>query len=69
MRSLTAVADQEPETGLLSGDFSGFPGVRSQSETLDEPNDNLPEVISMRRATDEPHLEADFLETQSVAIL
>ena len=47
MRSLTAVIERCPDTGLLVGYVAGFPGAHSQGETLDELHENLTEVIGM----------------------
>ncbi|MCU0785469.1 MAG: type II toxin-antitoxin system HicB family antitoxin [Verrucomicrobia bacterium] len=68
MRTSTAVVERDPETGLLVGYVSGFPGAHSQAETMDELNGNLREVISMLLEDGEPQLEAEFVGTQSVAI-
>ena len=68
MRTFTAVVERDPETGLLVGYVPGFPGAHSQAETMDELNANLREVISMLLEDGEPHLEAEFVGTQSVAI-
>ncbi len=68
MKTFTAVVERDPATGLLVGYVPGFPGAHSQAETLDELNANLREVISMLLEDGEPHLEAEFLGTQNVAI-
>ena len=68
MRTFTAVVERDPETGLLVGYVPGFPGAHSQAETMDQLNANLREVISMLLEDGEPHLEAEFVGTQSVAI-
>ena len=68
MRTFTAVVERDPETGLLVGYVPGFPGAHSQAETMDELNTNLREVVSMLLEDGEPHLEAEFVGTQSVAI-
>jgi predicted RNase H-like HicB family nuclease len=68
MRTFTAVVERDPETGLLVGYVPGFPGAHSQAESMDELNSNLREVISMLLEDGEPHLEAEFVGTQSVAI-
>jgi predicted RNase H-like HicB family nuclease len=47
MKNSTAVVERDPVTGLLVGYVPGFPGARSQAESLDELNANLKEVIAM----------------------
>ena len=68
MKTLTAVVERDPVTGLLVGYVPGFPGAHSQAETLDELNANLREVIAMLLEDGEPKLEAEFLGTQNVAV-
>ena len=68
MRTFTAVIERDPVTGLLVGYVPGFRGAHSQSESLDELNANLREVIAMLLEDGEPRLEAEFLGTQSVAV-
>ncbi len=68
MKTYTAVVERDPQTGLLVGYVPGFPGAHSQAATLDELNANLREVISMLLEDGEPHLEAEFVGTQNVAI-
>jgi predicted RNase H-like HicB family nuclease len=68
MKTFTAVVERDPVTGLLVGYVPGFPGAHSQAETLDELNANLREVIGMLLEDGEPHLEAEFVGTQNVAV-
>ncbi|HZI31782.1 MAG TPA: type II toxin-antitoxin system HicB family antitoxin [Candidatus Binatia bacterium] len=68
MRTFTAVVERDPVTGLLVGYVPGFSGAHSQAETLDELNANLREVIAMLLEDGEPHLDAEFLGTQNVAV-
>ena len=68
MQSFTAVVERCPETGLFVGYVPGFPGAHTQGESLDELNENLREVISMLLEDGEPHLEAEFVGTQTVAV-
>ena len=68
MKTFTAVIERDPITGLLVGYVPGFKGAHSQAETLDELNANLREVIAMLLEDGEPHLEAEFIGTQSVAV-
>ena len=60
--------ERDPVTGLLVGYVPGFRGAQSQSESLDELNANLREVIAMLLEDGEPRIEAEFLGTQSVAV-
>ena len=47
MRSFTAVVERCPDTGFYVGYVPGFPGARSQGESLEELNRNLKEVIEL----------------------
>ena len=69
MKSYTAVVERDADTGLLVGYVPGFPGAHSQAESLDELQDNLREVISMLLEDGEPRLEAEFVGTQSIAVV
>jgi predicted RNase H-like HicB family nuclease len=68
MHSYTAVVEKCPETGLFVGFIPGFPGAHTQGESLDELQANLREVVSMLLEDGEPHLEAEFVGTQTVAV-
>jgi predicted RNase H-like HicB family nuclease len=68
MKTFTAVVERDPVTGLLVGYVPGFNGAHSQAESLDELNANLREVISMLLEDGEPHLDAEFMGTQNVAV-
>jgi predicted RNase H-like HicB family nuclease len=57
-----------PGTGLFVGFVPGFPGAHTQGESLDELQANLREVVSMLLEDGEPHLEAEFVGTQTVAV-
>ena len=50
------------------GYVPGFPGAHSQGETLDELNQNLREVVEMLLADGEPHLDVEFVGTQSIEV-
>ena len=67
--SYTAVVERDPVTGLLVGYVPGFPGAHSQAATLDELNANLREVVAMLLEDGEPKLEAEFVGTQSIAVV
>lgn len=47
MTTLTAFVEHDPETKLYVGTVPGLPGARSQGASLDEPQDNLPEVLQL----------------------
>ena len=68
MRQYTAVVEHCPETHLYVGYIPGFPGAHSQGETLDELGRNLREVVTMLLEEGEPHLETEFVGTQSVVV-
>lgn len=68
MKTYTAVIEKCPDTGLYVGYIPGFPGAHSQGKTLDELNYHLQEVVSLLLEEGEPHLEAEFVGTQQVAI-
>ena len=58
MRTFTAVVEKCSDTGLFVGFVPGFPGAHTQSETLDELNKNLKEVIEMLLEDGTPKLES-----------
>lgn len=68
MQSYTAVVEKCPETGFFVGFVPGFPGAHTQGESLDELRGNLHEVLSMLLEDGEPHLEAEFVGTQTVSV-
>jgi len=68
MKTYTAIIEHCPETNLYVGHVPGFPGAHSQGETLDELHENLKEVISMLSEDGEPHLESDFIGTQTITV-
>ena len=45
-----------------------FPGAHSQSETLDDLNQNLQEVIEMLLEDGEPTIETEFIGIQTVKV-
>lgn len=47
MTSLTAVVEQDRETGLYIGLIPGLPGAHTQAATLDELRTNLEEVVAL----------------------
>ena len=68
MRTFTAVVEKCSDTGLFVGFVPGFPGAHTQSETLDELNKNLKEVIEMLLEDGTPKLESEFIGTQTVMV-
>jgi len=68
MHSYTAVVEKCSETGLYVGHIPGFTGAHSQAQTLDELHANLQEVISMLLEDGEPHLDSEFVGTQTIAV-
>jgi predicted RNase H-like HicB family nuclease len=68
MRSYTAVVERDAETGLYVGYVPGFRGAHSQGESQEELHANLAEVIAMLLEDGEPHLEAEFIGTQTVRV-
>jgi predicted RNase H-like HicB family nuclease len=68
MRVYTAIIEKCKETGLYIGSVPGFPGAHSQSETLDELNTNLKEVIEMLLEDGEPDIDGEFIGTQNVMV-
>lgn len=68
MRQYTAVVEHCPDTNLYVGYIPGFPGAHSQGETLDELAQNLREVVTMLLEDGDPHLETEFVGTQSVVV-
>ena len=68
MKAYTAVIERCSETGLYVGYVPGFPGAHSQGVTLDELNANLKEVIEMLLEDGEPHLDTEFVGTQTVTL-
>jgi len=68
MKTYTAVVERCAATGLYAGYVPGFAGAHSQGATLDELRDNLREVIAMLLEDGEPHLEAEFIGTQTITV-
>ena len=68
MRQYTAVVEHCPETNLYVGYVPGFAGAHTQGATLDELSRNLQEVVGMLLEDGEPHMDAEFVGTQSVVV-
>jgi predicted RNase H-like HicB family nuclease len=69
VKNYTAIVERDSDTGSLVGYVPGFPGAHSQAESLDELWENLREVIAMLLEDGEPKLEAEFVGTQSIAVV
>ena len=68
MRTFTAVIERCPDSGLYVGYVPGFAGAHSQGNTLDELQENLLEVIAMLMEDGDPHLESEFIGTQTLRV-
>jgi predicted RNase H-like HicB family nuclease len=68
VKSYTAIIERCPDTGLYVGFVPGFAGAHSQGKSLDELQRNLREVIAMLLEDGEPHLDAEFVGTQSITV-
>jgi predicted RNase H-like HicB family nuclease len=68
MRTYTAVIERDPDTGVYVGHIPGWTGAHSQGASLDELQANLREVIAMLLEDGEPHLETEFIGTQTLQV-
>jgi predicted RNase H-like HicB family nuclease len=68
MRTYTAVIERDPDTGVYVGHIPGWTGAHSQGASLDESQANLREVIAMLLEDGEPHLETEFIGTQTLQV-
>lgn len=68
MKTFTAVVERDAETGTYGGYVPGFPGAHSQGETLDELQANLREVVEMLLEDGDPHIETEFVGTQTIKV-
>ena len=68
MHNYTAIVERDGQTGMYVGYIPGWPGAHSQGETVDELRKNLEEVIEMLLEDGEPHLEAEFVGTQTLRV-
>jgi predicted RNase H-like HicB family nuclease len=68
MRTVSAVIERCPDTGLLVGYLPGFPGAHSQAESLDELQVNLQEVIAMLLEDGEAQLDANFVGLLQICV-
>lgn len=69
MSTFVAVIERDIDTGYYVGYVPNLPGAHSQGETLDELMENLREVIELILEEGQPHLEAEFIGTQIIAIV
>ena len=65
MRWYTAVIKRNTETGLLNNFMPGFYRAHSQGENMEEWQANHVEVIALILEDGEPHLDAEFVGTQT----
>lgn len=68
MRTYTAVIERDPDTGVYVGHIPGWAGAHSQGASLDELQANLREVLAMLLEDGEPHLETEFIGTQTLQV-
>ena len=68
MDTYTAVIERCRDTGMYVGYVPGFPGAHSQSETLDELNANLRDVIALLLEDGGPEKIGDYIGTQTVVL-
>lgn len=68
MRTFTAIVERCADTNLFVGYIPGFPGAHSQGATLDELSHNLKEVLEMLLEDGNPHLEGEFIGTQTINV-
>ena len=68
MKIFTAIVERDPDTKLYIGYVPGFPGAHSQSEILDELQENLREVIEMLLEDEKLAFETEFVGTQQIVI-
>jgi predicted RNase H-like HicB family nuclease len=64
MKNVTAIVEQDLETGYFMGYVSGITGAHSQGRTLDELRANLTEVLEMLAEEGELNPESKFVGTQ-----
>ena len=68
MRSFTAVVEKCADTGLYVGYVPGFAGAHSQGESLDALRGKLEEVLGMLLEEGEPHLQTEYVGTQTIQV-
>jgi len=68
MKTFTAVIEKCPDTQLFVGYVPGFPGAHTQAASLDELHKNLQEVLQLLLEEGDPHLEGEFIGTQTIMV-
>ncbi|MDZ8257600.1 type II toxin-antitoxin system HicB family antitoxin [Nostoc sp. ChiQUE01b] len=68
MKTFTAIVERDPDTKFYVGYVPGFLGAHSQSETLDELQENLREVIEMLVEDEDLVFETEFVGTQQIVV-
>ena len=68
MKTYTAIVERCTDTGLYVGFVPGFSGAHTQTESLDELNQNLKEVIEMLLEDVSPALETEFVGIQNISV-
>ncbi|QMS87440.1 type II toxin-antitoxin system HicB family antitoxin [Nostoc edaphicum CCNP1411] len=68
MKTFTAIAERDPDTKFYVGYVPGFSGAHSQGETLDELQENLPEVIEMLLEDEDLVFETEFVGIQQIVV-
>ena len=68
IRSYNFVVERDPDTNLLIGYVSGWPGAHSQGADVDELQQNLREVIEMLLEDGEPSLESEFVDVRTIQV-
>ncbi|MBD2163789.1 type II toxin-antitoxin system HicB family antitoxin [Calothrix membranacea FACHB-236] len=68
MKIFTAIIERDTETNLYVGYIPGFAGAHSQSETLDELQENLREVIEMLLEDENVSFTTHFVGTQQIVL-
>jgi predicted RNase H-like HicB family nuclease len=68
MKIFTAIIERDSDMNLYVGYVPGFTGAHSQSETLDELQKNLREVIEMLLEDENLVFETEFVGTQQIMV-
>jgi predicted RNase H-like HicB family nuclease len=68
MKTFTAIIERCPDTNLFVGYVPGFPGAHTQAASLDELHKNLQEVLQLLLEDGDPHLEGEFVGTQTIMV-
>ncbi len=68
MAKFTAIIEKSLDTGVYVGYVPGFPGARTQAQTLDELHKKLHNVIKTLLEDGPPALEVEFIGTQTITV-